>query len=104
MIISDFTNKETKSLTFTEITRQCYFLCEEEPITPLLDSEKSLSGTEIFMWEKKTVEFRFHEISLTITSDFEVIQLPAIFHNPTASFVVELTFDSIFANWNTKRD
>lgn len=41
MIISDFTKEETKILTFTEITGQCYFLCEEEPIILLLDSEKS---------------------------------------------------------------
>lgn len=50
------------------------------------------------MWEKKTVEFIFHEINLTIASDFGVNKLPAMFHNSTASLVVELTFDSIFAN------
>lgn len=47
MIISDFTNEETKILTFTEITGQCYFLCKEKFITAA------------WLWKKVSVARRF---------------------------------------------
>lgn len=59
MIITGFTNKDTKILSFILIIEQCYFLFEEEPISLLFNCEKGLVAQRFLCGKRNLWKFYF---------------------------------------------